>query len=134
MVRQVRLKRQTKYHVDTSHVGKAARTVDGITFASKAEARRYEVLRARERVGEIQNLELQPQFALLSPFECRDERISGIRYTADFRYLEGGEVVVEEVKGRETRDFVLRRKLFLKRYGEQYRYKLVPSAQVLTYR
>ena len=61
MARQVRLRRPTKYNVDTSRIGKAARTVDGITFASKAEARRYQVLKARELAGEIRDLELQPR-------------------------------------------------------------------------
>lgn len=132
MARQVRLRRPTKYNVDTSRIGKAARTVDGITFASKAEARRYQVLKAREAAGEIRDLELQPRFEVLEGFRYRGKQIQPIHYTADFLYREGDELVVEEVKGAETRDFRLRKKLFLWRYGDRYRYKQVHSRDVLT--
>ncbi len=68
------------------------------TFASKAEARRGEELALLQKVGGIYNLEYQPKFVL-----CVKPKIT---YTADFRYIENGKVVVEDVKGmlqRETR-------------------------------
>ena len=39
-------------------------TVDGITFDSRAEARRYRELKLLERAGVIENLVLQPKFEL----------------------------------------------------------------------
>ena len=67
-------------------------TVDGIKFASGAEARRYCELKILERAGEISGLELQPMFRLPG----------GIKYYADFRYIENGVVVVEDVKSEAT--------------------------------
>lgn len=68
--------------------------VDGVRFASKAEARRYATLRVLARAGQIRDLELQPAFAL---------HVAGTKigtYRADFRYRRrDGAVVVEDVKG-----------------------------------
>ena len=44
---------------------KAKKTIiDGITFDSKSEAKRYEELKLLQRGGAIQNLSLQPRFML----------------------------------------------------------------------
>lgn len=40
--------------------------------------------------------------------------------------------MIEEVKGAETRDYILRKKMFLKRYGAEYRFKQVSCKDVLT--
>ena len=71
-------------------------TIDGIRFASKAEARRYQELKLLERAGEIHNLETHPKYTLV----VNDQVIC--TYTADFRYEENGEVIVEDVKSRPT--------------------------------
>lgn len=78
--------------------------VDGITFASKAEARRYGWLKIAERAGEIEQLECQPRFQL---------RVDGVlicTYVADFRYVDRrtGLPVVEDVKSAPTRTPVYR--------------------------
>lgn len=39
--------------------------------------------------------------------------------------VETGEIVVEDAKGKPTDLYKLKRKFFLKRYGEQYRFKEV---------
>ena len=44
-------------------------TVDGITFDSKKEARRYLVLKQMEQDGEIKNLRLQVPVELVPSFE-----------------------------------------------------------------
>ncbi|MEJ0095116.1 MAG: DUF1064 domain-containing protein [Methylocella sp.] len=72
------------------------RTVDGLVFSSKREARRYAILKQMERVGEITHLECQPAFDIM---------INGVKfctYTADFGYFRRGVVdrVIEDVKGR----------------------------------
>ena len=73
--------------------------VDGIRFASKAEARRYGFLKIRRMAGEIADLECQPRF----PLRVNDQLIC--TYVADFRYrdLKTGKVVVEDVKSDPTR-------------------------------
>ncbi len=95
---------RSKYH--------AIRTeVDGITFASKAEAHRYQELRLLEVAGEISDLERQVAFHLW----VGDEHIC--KYVADFRYVRGGETVVEDVKGVRTAAYVLKRKLMKACHG-----------------
>lgn len=85
---------------------KAIRTkVDGITFDSKKEAKRYSELKLLERAGQIKNLDLQPKFDLI---------INGFRigfYKADFYYIENGKDVVEDVKGVRTPIYKLKKKM-----------------------
>lgn len=83
--------------------------VDGIRFASKKEAKRYEILVLLARAGEIADLELQPRYPL---------RVNGFlvtTYVADFRYRERRDgqwvKVVEDVKGFRTREYNIKRKL-----------------------
>lgn len=71
--------------------------VDGITFASAKEARRYGDLKLMVRAGEISELELQPRFKL----EVNGQLVA--TYTADFRYRRNGSVIIEEVKSPATR-------------------------------
>lgn len=125
-------RRRSKYGVDISALGKLERTVDGILFASKDEATRYVILKRREVMGEIKSLTLQPCFEIIPAFtDGSGKRHRSTHYTADFCYEERGETIIEEVKGRASRDFPLRMKLFLKQFP-QYRYRLVPSKDVLT--
>lgn len=100
---------QTKYHAVKG-------TIDGFTFDSQAEGRRYLVLRDRLQRGEIRDLEPHPPAYRL---EVNGVLIS--RYTPDFRYVvvATGETVVEDVKSSptKTRDYVMRRKLMLALHG-----------------
>lgn len=42
-------------------------------------------------------------------------------YKADFVYTEGGETVVEDVKGYRTKEYIIKRKLMLHVYGIRIR-------------
>lgn len=85
--------------------------VDGITFASKAEARRYGELQMLLKSGEIKNLELQPKYSIfINGKRCFD-------YKADFKYLHGKHVVVEDVKGVRTAIYKLKRRCVESAYG-----------------
>ena len=97
--------------------------VDGIKFDSKKEAMRYKELKALERVGKIDRLELQPRFLLQDGFRYDGKAVRKIEYVADFLYrdLSTFELVVEDVKGVKTDVYKLKKKLFLKRYGDEYR-------------
>lgn len=68
-------------------------TVDGIRFASKAEAIRYNVLKARELAGQLSKLELQPAYEIF----LNGRKICKVRL--DFRYIKDGCEVIEDVKG-----------------------------------
>ena len=90
--------------------------LDGFTFDSKAEARRYEELRALALAGEISNLVVHPMFELQPAFERDGRRERSIRYEGDFEYQEGSTIIVEDVKGMETETWKLKRKMFLYQY------------------
>lgn len=67
--------------------------VDGFVFDSRAEANRYLQLKLLECAGEIENLQMQVKY---------DLTVNGVKvcdYVADYRYIENGEVKVEDVKG-----------------------------------
>lgn len=72
------------------------RTMDGIVFASKKEMKRYAELKLLQRAGEVQDLELQPEFRV----SINDQHYC--TYTADFAYTEKGERIVEELKSTGT--------------------------------
>jgi hypothetical protein len=85
--------------------------IDGFRFASKREARRYAQLKLLLASGDIAELELQPRYPL---------RVGGMlicTYVADFRYLEGGEIVTEDVKGVMTPAYRIKKKLMRAIYG-----------------
>lgn len=91
---------------------------DGITFASKAERRRYDELRLLEYEGEITDLRVQPEYVLQEAFKRDGKTIRPIVYRADFAYRENGRQIAEDVKGVATAVFKLKYRLFLKRYPE----------------
>ena len=102
--------------------------VDGITFDSKKEARRYEELKLQEKVEVISHLKLQPKFRLLDGFKHNGETIRPINYFADFSYIDAeGNEVVEDVKSKATKTpvYSIKKKLFLNKYGERYLFQEV---------
>ena len=116
----------SKYHAKKT-------VVDGIEFDSKKEARRYAVLKSQEEAGDIQGLRRQVEF-LLIPDQREPDR-KGIRggitkgkllerkvvYIADFVYVRGKDLVVEDVKGYKGGGayavFRIKRKLMLQIHG-----------------
>lgn len=92
--------------------------IDMFLFDSVKEARRYKELALLERAGEIQNLELQPRFLLQEGFKKNNKKWRKLEYVADFKYIENGKTVVEDVKGFETKEFKIKRKLFEYKYPD----------------
>lgn len=92
--------------------------VDMYVFDSAKEAKRYIELKLLERAGEISNLELQPRFLLQESFKKNGKTYRKIDYVADFKYIEKGKTIVEDVKGLQTDVFKIKHKLFEKRYPE----------------
>lgn len=95
------------------HKFNAKKTVlDGITFDSKAEAKRYGELKLLEKRGEITDLELQPRY---------DLAVEGVKlgfYKGDFRYRDrAGALHVEDVKGVRTPLYALKAKLVKALHG-----------------
>ncbi len=100
--------------------GAVKTTVDNITFDSKAEARRYQELKAREAAGEISDLRTKCA-ACVFDLVVNGVRVS--RFTADFVYTEEGDRVVEDLKSgpTKTRAYVMRRKLMKACFGIEIR-------------
>ncbi len=91
---------------------KAVPTMVGdIRFASQAEARRYRELLLLNKAGQIRCLELQPVFKI---------SVNGrpiCKYVADFQYIEGNRLVVEDCKGFRTPIYRLKKKLVEATHG-----------------
>lgn len=92
--------------------------VDNIKFDSNLEATRYKELKLLLRAGEISNLELQPRFLLQDSFKKNGRTFRKIEYVADFKYIENGKTIVEDVKGIQTDVFKLKHKIFEKVYPD----------------
>jgi len=80
--------------------------VDNIKFDSKIEAARYSQLRILEKAGEIKQLELQPKFIIQQNCKIKlNDKVKTqlmIKYIADFKYIENGKIIVEDVKSKYT--------------------------------
>jgi hypothetical protein len=110
--------------VKRPHKYKAVATeVDGIRFASKSEARRYQELRLLEKAGEIYALRLQPVFPLVAVAEQDGERKGVGQYRGDFCYCQKGSaaLVVEDVKGFKTPLYRWKKKHVEAQYGIEIR-------------
>ncbi len=90
--------------------------IDDIKFDSYMEAKRYRQLVLLEMAGEISDLVLQPKFRLMDSYKYNDKAIRAIDYVADFMYKEDGKLVVEDVKGMRTPAYIIKSKLFIKKY------------------
>lgn len=104
----------------TNKYGAKPTEVDGIKFASAAEAKRYGELKLLARAGEIWGLKPHVEY----PLVINDQKVG--KYTCDFEYYEAGPdgesvLITEDVKGRAARDWPLRKRLFAALYGRQVR-------------
>lgn len=94
--------------------------IDGIWFDSMIEANRYSQLRLLEKAKEISDLTVHPIFELQPSFiDASGKKQKAIRYEADFQYKDKAEnwnIVVEDVKGMRTKDYLLKKKMFLFKY------------------
>lgn len=97
--------------------------VDGMTFDSMKEYRRYRVLREREKEGLIKDLQRQVKFVLIpSQKDGSGELLEReCSYIADFVYKEDRRTVVEDTKGVRTEAYIIKRKLMLYQHGIRIR-------------
>lgn len=105
-----------------SKYSSAKTDIDGIRFDSKKEAEFYAELKLREKAGEISHLRLQPRYLLQEAFKYNGKQHREIEYVADFEYIENGETVVVDVKGFKTAVYMLKKKLFLYKYGDKVKF------------
>lgn len=105
-----------------SKYSSAKTDIDGIRFDSKKEAEFYAELKLREKAGEITHLRLQPRYLLQEAFKHDGKQCREIEYVADFEYVENGVTVVVDVKGFKTAVYMIKRKLFLYKYGDKVKF------------
>ena len=108
MIMDTPRRKPNKYHARKT-------TVCGRTFDSRREAEVYLELLAQKQAGEIVRIGFQPSYTLLAGFKDNTgKKQKPITYTADFfvTFADGHSEVIE-VKGVKTRDYQLRKKLFL---------------------
>lgn len=93
---------------------------DGITHASKMEARRWEELQLLQRAGQLRDLRRQVPFEIAPAVTLRSQRLGvpdrkspALRYVADFVYFDvmAERKVVEDCKGAITKEYRIKRHL-----------------------
>lgn len=103
--------------------------IDGETFDSKKEAKRWKELKLREDLGLISDLRRQVKYILV-PAQREPDTVGSrggvhkgrviereVAYYADFVYQQDGRTVVEDVKGMRTELYKVKRKLMLYVHG-----------------
>lgn len=108
-------------------------TKNGLIYDSKKEARRAAFLETLEKAGVIRDLRRQVKFVLI-PTQREPDTVGprGGRkpgkvierecsYIADFVYIDTktGETVIEDTKGVRTKEYIIKRKLMLERFGKR---------------
>jgi hypothetical protein len=94
-------------------------TVDGIEFDSRKEAEYYCKLKLLKQAGEIKDFGLQPRYELQPTFYKNGTTHRSITYVADFIIENNdGTTDVVDIKGVETKDFKIKKKLFEYKYRD----------------
>lgn len=107
-------KKPSKYHAQKTVVG-------GVEYDSKKESKRAQELEYLEKLGKIKNLQKQVRFILQDGYvNNQGQKIRPISYIADFVYEEDGKKIIEDSKGFRTEVFLIKKKLFEKKYPEFY--------------
>lgn len=87
--------------------------VDGVKFDSKHEAEYYLYLKRLKEEGRIKDFGLQHKFELQPSFKKYGKTHRAITYTVDFAiYHNNGDVEYVDVKGMETQQGIMRKKMF----------------------
>lgn len=94
--------------------------IQGHMHDSKVEAERCDILHIMQKHGMISELRSQVKFDLIPAMKYGNmPNEQGVRYVADFVYIESGVTVIEDVKSEETRknpDYIIKRKLVKQKY------------------
>ena len=83
----------------------------GMMFDSKHEAKCWQELELRQKLGEITELQRQVPFELVP----KQDGERSVKYIADFTFIElpNRNLIVNDAKGHKTRDYIIKRKLML---------------------
>jgi len=95
--------------------------INGISFDSKIEGEYYKHLLSLKAKGVVHHFTLQPEFVLLEGFtDNYGKKHLPIKYKADFsvQYADGS-IKVIDIKGMETPDFKIKRKLYCSMFPQE---------------
>ena len=105
---------------------------NGEQFDSRREMRRFQELLLLERAGRLTNLKRQIKYVLIPSqykvyerYGKKGQRLKDkkellereVSYIADFVYEMDGKTIVEDAKGVQTKDYIIKRKLMLFVHG-----------------
>jgi len=100
------------YHFRKTKYNNKKTTVDGIEFDSIRESKRYGVLKMMLKAKTISDLKIQVKFDLIpSQKMMTGKKLYPVAYYADFTYIREGKYIVEDVKGKKTDVYILKKKL-----------------------
>jgi len=93
--------------------------VEGVTFDSKGELKRWVQLCLMQENGLISDLKRQVRYELCPPIKLAGEkRASAVKYVVDFQYVtDKGELRLEDLKGFDTPVSRLKRRLVKHLHG-----------------
>lgn len=96
--------------------------LDGITFDSMAEADYYALLLWKQKAGIIKNLQLQVPFELIPAYtDHNNKKVRAVKYVADFVFERDNKMIIVDVKGTQTKEFIIKWKLLGYKYPEYVR-------------
>lgn len=102
-----------------SKYGNKKVVIDDITFDSKNEAKYYLHLKQLHTERIVQSFEMQTKYELQPSFRKNGKLHRAITYITDFVVTySDGHIEVVDVKGMETTDFKIKKKLFEYRYPD----------------
>lgn len=124
-----------KNYKKKSKFGNEKVTVDGVTYDSTGEYKRFCFLKMLEKAGEISNLRHHVNFELIPKItreevvhlKTKDKVVTKVdqlarHYEADFVYInKKGEEIIEDFKGQETDLFKFKAALFFYLYKKRIR-------------
>ena len=101
----------------SKYYAKKLKTDDGV-FDSKREWQRWCELKLLQKAKEISDLTRQVSFELIPVQQYDGGTERAVKYIADFVYYDRyGRLVVEDAKGVRTKDYIIKRKLMLQKFG-----------------
>ena len=72
-----------------------------------------------EKLGIIKNLQRQVKYELQPSFKFNGKTIRSINYIADFVYIQDDIEIIEDVKGIRTKEYLLKKKMFIYKYQKE---------------
>ena len=100
-------------------------SLGGQTFDSKREFDRWCELSLLQRGRAISELQRQVKFELIPNQKDENGKVieRAVNYSADFVYIDKktGRLIVEDTKGFKTKEYIIKRKLMLHKYGIRIR-------------